>query len=238
MPDRIGTPAISYLYEPPGAKTAVIFIHGILGTPQVFMPMIAQMDREKYAVSALLLPGHGGTQSDFINSKMDEWDWAVKDNIIKMSKRYPKIILAGHSMGSLLALSNSVLFPCVNGVIAMATPMRVRIRPRALISGSSSDHREKTSPVWLSPRTVPRYHELYRLIRNTKTILNLVRAPLLAIHSLNDEVADVKGLTLFQKVQAKYDQLILSHSGHTDFSEQDIHKMALSFNRFIALYGA
>ena len=56
----------------PGAKTAVILCHGIMGSPdhfRHFLPLIP----EDWSVCCLLLDGHGKGVMDFAHSSMDKW---------------------------------------------------------------------------------------------------------------------------------------------------------------------
>ena len=61
-----------YIRLVPGAKTAVLFIHGIMGTPDHFLDLIPHVPRD-WSVCNILLPGHGKSVSDFGASSMDQW---------------------------------------------------------------------------------------------------------------------------------------------------------------------
>ena len=90
----------------PGAKAAVMFIHGIVGTPDHFrnmVPLEASVP-EHWSVYNLRLPGHGGNVGDFAHSSMCEWKRHVWEAFAELAKDHEKVILVGHSMGTLFAL--------------------------------------------------------------------------------------------------------------------------------------
>ena len=59
----------------PGARTAVLLIHGICGTPNHFVGGIPLMEwiPSDWSIYNLLLPGHGGTVEDFAKSSLKQW---------------------------------------------------------------------------------------------------------------------------------------------------------------------
>ena len=54
------------------ADTAVLFIHGIVGTPNHFHAFIPLVP-EHISVCNLLLDGHGGSVKDFSHTSMRKW---------------------------------------------------------------------------------------------------------------------------------------------------------------------
>ena len=52
-----------------GADTAILFVHGIVGTPDQFSALLPLVPQEWSCVN-LLLPGHGGSVSDFSHTSM------------------------------------------------------------------------------------------------------------------------------------------------------------------------
>ena len=70
-----------YVRIVPGADTAVLFIHGIVGTPNHFTDLISLVELvpEDWSVCNLLLDGHGGNADDFAATSMKKW----KNQVIK-----------------------------------------------------------------------------------------------------------------------------------------------------------
>lgn len=99
-------PHREYVRLVPGAETAVLFLHGIVGTPRHFdsrLPL-AHLVPENWSVYSLLLPGHGGSVEDFSNSTMQQWKTYVWKTFDLLAQSHQRVILAGHSMGTLFAL--------------------------------------------------------------------------------------------------------------------------------------
>ncbi len=94
----------------PGADTAVLFLHGIVGTPRHFdttLPLV-HLVPENWSVYSLLLPGHGGSVDDFSASSMDVWKkyvWSIFD---RLALTHEKVALVGHSMGTLFAIQLAI----------------------------------------------------------------------------------------------------------------------------------
>lgn len=92
----------------PTADTAVLYIHGILGTPQhfcQFFPLAAQ-----YSQYSLLLDGHGGDAKVFASTSMARWKTQVDNQIKELLKTHQSILLVAHSMGTLFAISSSIRY--------------------------------------------------------------------------------------------------------------------------------
>lgn len=103
-------PHREYIRIVPNADTAVLFIHGIVGTPRHFddrLPLI-HLVPENWSVHSMLLPGHGGSVEDFSRSTMQQWKDYVWNTFQTMTKTHRRVILAGHSMGTLFALQLAI----------------------------------------------------------------------------------------------------------------------------------
>jgi len=59
----------AYIREIPGAKTAVLMIHGIVGTPEHFA-MLYPYVPEDWSIYSIRLAGHGGSVEDFAAASM------------------------------------------------------------------------------------------------------------------------------------------------------------------------
>ena len=99
-------PHREYIRLVPGADTAVLFLHGIAGTPRHFdarLPLV-HLVPENWSVYTVLLPGHGGSVEDFSAVTMQHWKQYVWKTFDALAETHQRIILAGHSMGTLFAL--------------------------------------------------------------------------------------------------------------------------------------
>ncbi|MGI5878729.1 MAG: alpha/beta hydrolase [Christensenellales bacterium] len=212
-----------------GDRTMIVFIHGMMGTPEPFRPMLSAAAGRGFSVSALLLPGHGGTGRDFARSDRSQWESAVLEHIGHLRTRYSNIILAGHSMGSLLALLAYRFYPdVIRGIIAIATPLCLRIGRQALHRGLrlAPDAADAASggrrlSLWFSLRCIPRFLDLLGLMRSAESALERVESPVLIIHSARDEVVDMRSAVLLENRLKRRKTLILPQSGHNLYTRDD-----------------
>ena len=92
-----------YVRMVPHADTAVLFIHGIVGTPNHFRDLIplVELVPESWSVCNLLLDGHGKSVEDFANTSIENWHSQVWGTFEKLSRTHERVILVAHSMGTL-----------------------------------------------------------------------------------------------------------------------------------------
>ena len=96
-----------YIREIAGSDTAVLFIHGILGTPEHFRDFIPLVPAS-WSIFNILLDGHGKTAKDFSHSSMEQWKSQVSRIMHHLSEQYDHVLIVAHSMGTLFALSEAV----------------------------------------------------------------------------------------------------------------------------------
>jgi esterase/lipase len=72
-------------------NTAVLFIHGFLGSPNHFRPFL-ELVPENFGIYNVLLHGHGRTVKDFSNASMKIWKEQVENIVLQLSEKYDKII--------------------------------------------------------------------------------------------------------------------------------------------------
>jgi carboxylesterase len=87
-----------------GGKTAVLLIHGYLGSPRDIIYLAERLNSEGYTISVPRLPGHGTNRKDFLNSEKNDWIREIRDNYIKLNRICKDVYIAGFSMGGLLAI--------------------------------------------------------------------------------------------------------------------------------------
>ena len=106
-----------------GADTAILFIHGIVGTPDQFLPLMPLVP-DNWSCVNLLLPGHGGSVSDFSHSSMAAWRRYVADEVAALSAHHRRILLAGHSMGTLFCIDEATKHSeRIQGLFLLACPL-------------------------------------------------------------------------------------------------------------------
>lgn len=90
----------TYIREVPGARTAVLMVHGILGTPAHFAPLYPQIPAD-WSVYSILLEGHGGKVEDFAAASMAAWQAQVRGWVEKLRRKYARVVFAAHSIDAL-----------------------------------------------------------------------------------------------------------------------------------------
>lgn len=186
----------------PGAQNAVLFIHGILSTPRFWDEYLEAIPPDWSAV-CLLLPGHGGSVTDFGRVHRGEWLRCVEEAIARLEAAHERLYLVGHSMGSLLSILAASHRPeRIAGMLLMAVPLRIRVKPTAFLHNmlkgvGLAESREELARyygvaqdwrVWRYIPWIPRYLELFALSRRTRETLPRLTTPARAFQHGQDEL--------------------------------------------------
>lgn len=194
-----------YVARVEGAKTAVLMVHGIVGTPRHF-DFLLEVIPEDVTVVNLLLPGHGGTVKDFAAASMKQWQAAVDAALDELCQSHEQVVLVGHSMGTLLTARAAQGRAQVQGMLYMNVPLHVWVAPRMMLASlrwcfgalRMDDHRDAalaaasgTKPEKLLRRYLawlPRFVELLRLCADSRPIFRSLEKPAYIFQSHDDEL--------------------------------------------------
>ena len=241
---------IEYRRIVPGADTAVLFIHGIAGTPRHFDPFLPLVP-EGYSVVSLLLPGHGGTVRDFSWASMAGWETHVQRTVQELAAGHERIFLAAHSMGTLFAIEQAIREPKVKGLFLLAVPLRLslklqlaensakvffdRIAPEDAVAQAARDCYgiERDGNVLHYLGWIPRYLELFRKIRETRALLPRLNTPGLVFQSAQDEMVSPKALRELEAVKSLAVS-VLPDSTHYYYAPEDRIRLEERFRQFLA----
>ena len=233
----------------PEADTAVLFIHGIVGTPDHFRLLIPleKLVPENWSVHNVLLPGHGGTADDFSASSRDAWKRHVWNAFHELAKDHERIIIAAHSMGTLFALRLAVEYPeRIPFLFLLGVPLRPHLRigmavasVRMVFGVLPGDHVlwkaggvKLTRKIWKYLGWVPRFLDLFKEIYETEKILDQLDVPCVAWQSKKDEL--VSNLTW--KVLKKHniiDLRSLPNSTHYCYDTSEMDEILADFSHRI-----
>ena len=237
----------------PDGRSAVLFVHGICGTPNHFRKAIdlESLVPENRSVVNLRLPGHGGTVKDFARSSGAAWEGHVRDAFHTLALEHDRIYLVGHSMGTLFCLQLAAEYPeKVAGLFLLNVPMRPFVRPCAIAAclrlcfGKLREGKPRemalkaacgitpTRKLWEYIPWVPRFLDLFVLIRRTRKILPSVTVPAQAWQSGRDELVH----TSASKPLMVYDTLRvyeMPDSSHFYYTQEDTERLCAAFRKFL-----
>ena len=228
-----------------GADTAVLFIHGIVGTPNHFAPFLPLVP-EHVSILNLLLDGHGGGVKDFSRTSMKRWEVQVAQVVDELSRTHRRIFITAHSMGTLLAIEQAVKHPNITALLLLAAPLRVRVKAKMAVTSwrlcfdrvtpgdKTAEAAKRCSGVHMSKNLflylgwIPRYLELFAKIRQTRALLSQLSTPCTAFQSAEDELVSPRASSCLQICHSvKVNEL--EHSGHFYYSEGDLARIQDAF---------
>lgn len=233
----------------PGADKAILMIHGILGTPDHFRPLLTRIP-ETVSVHNLLLDGHGGSVRDFSRTSAEKWEAQVSAAVDALAKDHREVYIAAHSLGCLLAIGQAVRNDRIRGLFLLAVPLRLRlkfsmfatslkvffgrVRPddtRALAAKNCCGTALTKNPLpyfgW-----IPRFLDLFALIRKTRKLLPGLTVPCRAYPSAEDEMVSPKAARLLAEIPC-VTVTELKHSGHYDYGKEDLALLLREFSEFL-----
>lgn len=233
----------------PGADTAVLFVHGIVGTPdhfRVLMPLEALVP-EEWSFCNVLLPGHGGSVEDFGRSSMEAWRSQVKVEFLKLAETHRRIVVVAHSMGTLFALRLAAEYPDrVFGLFLLAVPLRIGLRLSGIVNivrvgfgAVRQDHplematlracgTRTTKKLWKYIPWIPRFLELFNEIHETERGLDKLSVPCIVWQSGKDELVSGRSKTVLARFPA-IELRELKDSSHFYYSDTDREQVLCGF---------
>lgn len=231
------------------ADTAVLFIHGIVGTPNHFTDFVNLVPSEM-SVCNMLLDGHGKGVSEFSKTSMDKWKSQVDAKVTELSKTHSKIIIVAHSMGTLFAINESVKHPDkIQKLFLLATPLKLFIKPQMMLNtmkvyfGLIKDSDKKAQAaqraygikdsknIFKYIGWIPRYLELFKEIKAVRKSVLLISTPCDVYQSAHDEMVSVKSTNILNKnnnIKVK----VLAKSSHYYYDDDDYKYLLNEFSDF------
>ena len=230
-----------------GNDSVIVFVHGILGTPNLFR-FLADNLKRRFDCEALLLPGHGGTARDFSRTPGKQWVTYANARIEQIRSRYRHLYLVGHSMGGLLCLqyaSNSD----IDGLVVINSPLVIKVTPSQLFFRSNlrrnsrneeilsvyeqnngvTDRKFYTYPLWIR-----QYMDLFGLMHRCRRDIRSVKSPALIFQSVKDETVHVSNANLLQRnLNAPDGPVYLPQSHHAYFAPPDRQTLLAKTEAFL-----
>ena len=236
------------IYE--DSDTVILFIHGIVGTPDHFDEFI-KLIPDNVSVYNMLLDGHGKTVRDFSKTSMKKWEEQVDRVVSELSLTHNKIYIVAHSLGSLLAIEQSLKSKSINRLFLLAVPLKLSLKLK-MINNILHVYLGKIAPddYWtLAAKKcygiaeeknpfhyigwIPRFLELFSKMRHTRKMIQQIKIPCQAYQSGMDEM--VSGGTLkYLKDNPNISVNMLKNSGHYYYDKRDWNFLLEEFQNMIA----
>ena len=242
-----------YIRMVSGADTAVLFLHGICGTPEHFRKVIPleEMVPEHISVYNLCLEGHGAAVSDFAASSGEKWRGQIFKAYEVLARRHDKVYVVGHSMGTLFAIQLAAACPeKVTKLFLLAVPMRPCLKPVmvwnvfCLVFGKDRDAPEyrnglvkasgirTTRRLWKYIPWIPRFLDLFREIRRTERVLPDVKADCRCYQSQRDELVFRSSENVLGR-NTEFQIHKLKDSSHFYYAPDDRTRILSDFDQWI-----
>lgn len=238
-----------YIRIIPDSETAVLFVHGIAGTPNHFEKLV-EVVPDNYSVYNILLDGHGGKTADFSHTSMEKWEKQVEEITAKLLETHKRVYIAAHSMGTLFAIEQALKNNRIEKLFLLAVPIKLFIKPKAIISslkiylGKVSEDDVKTMAmknccgIELSKNPfdylgwIPRFLELIKKISETQKIISDIKTECRIYQSKYDELVSVKSVSYLRR-KTDFSINVLEESGHYYYSGNDLNYLLVEFKKFI-----
>ncbi len=196
-----------------GGEVGALLVHGFTSTPFEVRFLGERLAAAGITTVGPLLPGHGTTVADLGRTAWPMWAAAVEAELDRLRERCRRVVVAGVSLGALLALElASRRGADIAGVCALAAPLWltglgaevarwtapgaplacVRTVPKLGGSDVADPEVERANPAY---RAIPTraLAELVAVMRAADAALPAIPVPVLALHGAQDHTAPVGG---------------------------------------------
>ncbi len=102
-----------------GGPHGVLVVHGFSGNPQSMRGLAAAFGAAGFAVELPRLPGHGTSVEDLATTSYPDWWAAVEAAYVELAARCARVVVAGLSMGAMLAARLAAFHPEIAGLVVI-----------------------------------------------------------------------------------------------------------------------
>jgi len=102
-----------------GGPSGALVIHGFTGSPQSMRPLAEAFAAAGFTTELPLLPGHGTSVADMLETSWDDWSVAAEAAYQDLAGRCEHVVVAGLSMGGTLTLWLAARHPEIAGIVCI-----------------------------------------------------------------------------------------------------------------------
>ena len=238
-----------------GRSPCVVAFHGFTGTTSEIRPMLDVLVERGFAVHAPLLTGHGSHPAKLQDVTFDELVAEMANELEVARRRHGQIVLAGFSLGSLVAmelaarrpegllglvlLGNALtLVPPVSAALGFVERRGWKLPDWYLLKLWSADVRdpEQKKRITSYDRDPLRAAlEVYRAGVRVRERLGLVTCPTLILHGARDRVCPSSNVERVAKAlgTSEVRTRIYAESGHLIAADHDRADVAATVASFV-----
>lgn len=231
-----------YDFRAGDGKCAVLFVHGIMGSPRQFDFLIPGIPQDT-GYYRLVLAGHEATVREFSQASMSLWKRQAREAVAHLREEgYEKIIAVTHSMGGLLALDAAATSKIdrmllLNMPLAIWPKLKFFAVPLAVALNYAPDDDNTFKAAQTSSgvrpggnifhyiRSVARFIELLSAMASTGRRLKDATCPADAYFSKGDEIVSLRSAKILRR-RPMTTIGILPSSGHFYYSPSDSQTIA------------
>ncbi len=195
--------------EKENSKATVLFVHGILGSPERFKDLY-DLVPPSFSIMKLILPGHGKTTKEFHKSSINEWRKCVHESLLFLKEKKQRVIYVGHSMGTLFGIEESLNGDLIDSLFLLNVPLKPHMTFSMLTrclkvvfqKENKWDFQTKlikencsiklTKNIFAYLLWIPRYIELFKEMRYARHLIPKIVYPCMCFHSKKDELVSQK----------------------------------------------
>ena len=210
----------------------IYLIHGFTNTTYEVKELAQFLGNNGYHTVANNLPGHGTDIEECNRIKYTDWLDHAKQDIAKLSTESKKIYVIGCSMGAVMALYLSSIFP-LNGCIVGGTVLKFQnhfsvnyiaplIAPFIKTSKKHYFNHNKRKPYGYSSFPLLALNEMRKLIKLVKKRLGKVTIPTLIIHSNADKMSPKENVNIVKSsIKSKDVKIFLVNRSHHNMFDKN-----------------
>lgn len=222
-------------------KTGVLLLHGLTATTAEVRPFAQYLYERGITVAGPLLPGHGTTPQELNRAKWKDWVESAEDAYQGLCLHCDKIMVAGESMGGMLALYLASRQPEILGVLLYSPAFSIRYIEWAqflkyFMAYQAKRNTDDSMPwqgYYVNP--VAAAAQLHALQREVRKRLPRITQPVLIMQGRLDQTINPQSSQMiYDLIGSREKKMIwLEESGHVVLLDREFERVAQISYEFI-----